>query len=189
MNGALPERTESRHAWMISVLFWLSLFAAALLYASVALAPRLLNYLRLKAEFHANQVRLVALEKQVGYLDKVAHAMEHEPEFREELARVDFGAARPGDERIAVDPLLTLDARVETSSGKTASTSSPWYGPLLQHLADNDQLRSILLGGSALTVIIAFTFLQDAPLDQPKSEGKRGRNLFAALAHRYRKQA
>ena len=157
---------DYRRSWMVSLAFWLTLIVAGGLYACVALSPKLTKYLRIQADFHATQIELVGLEREVQYLDRVASALER-PDFSEELARVDFDAARPGDERIRVNPIGSpvdrdaLDAGVPEDSVVRPSVSLPWYMPLVEMMATDQKLRRGLLISAAVIVLLAFTFLQD----------------------------
>lgn len=171
-TGAVAEES----GWGSSALFWLCLLVAAAMYGSVALAPKLLASLTLKREHYAQQVRLVDLERRVAYLDRVVEAMESEPEFAAQLARVDFDAARPGDERISVEPALSLDAREIAPSQATPASAATMLIPLLRQLTDRHELRRALLTISAALVIFAFAFLQDVPAEENEaSDGTAGR--------------
>ena len=117
--------------WIISLTFWTCLLVATLLYAVVALAPKYLVYLRLKDAHFANQVRLVNLEQQNGYLQKVVYALEDEPRFQAELARYDFDAAKPDEERIAVEGALALD-RLTAPAFVVPDETLPPYLPIVE---------------------------------------------------------
>lgn len=181
---------ESRMTWLVSLAFWIFLLCAACCYSAVALAPRFLTYLNLKSEQYANQVRLVRLEQQVEYLKRVADALEHEPEFAAEMARIDFDATRPGDERIAVKADLTLDARVADSTTSLPIARMPWYGPMVYALAKDERTRQLLLTVSIILVIVAFTFLQEssapAPAVHSHRDAKPDHSVFQWLIDRYR---
>ena len=145
----------------ISVGFWLSLLVAAALYGSVALAPRLLIWMRLRSDFYSNQVQLVELDRQVEYLEQVADALENDPDFATELARVDLGAARPGDERIPVDDNLSLAPNAAAPAAPRQVPADAWYMFLVETCATDHQVRLTLLGTAALTVVLAFGFLHE----------------------------
>jgi hypothetical protein len=153
---------EGPRGWFVSLLFWLCLFLAGAMYAAVALSPKLLAWASLRDEHYGNQVRLVELEKQVKYLGRVVDALEDDPEFAAQLARVDFDASRPGDERITVDPSLSLDARDESRPRATVDRTA-WYLPLLRQFADRPEFRRALLTIAAALSIFSFAFLQEAP--------------------------
>lgn len=187
MAAVNADNCELKHAWAISVAFWLCLFCAAGLYASVALAPKFWTYLNLKNEYIANQVRLVSVERQIGYLKRVVVALESEPEFAAELARIDFDAVRPGDEHIPVDPGLTLNAPLSEPPSAVPPPTLPWYGLFVEPLARNPKLRSVILGLSVLLTIGAFTFLHESQARQLRTSLAGFRSGAGWLAQRYRK--
>ena len=91
-----------------SLLFWCCLALSAAIFAAVFLAPRLRTYRGLAREYAVLEGELVASERQVDYLQKVADALSHDRAFAAELARVDFGPSGP-EERIAVRPALSFN--------------------------------------------------------------------------------
>jgi hypothetical protein len=195
-----------------SLAFWCCLVFAAALFALLALAPRVRIYRELGREYADLHTRLVEQERQVEYLGQVADALEHDPHFAEELARVEFDAAGP-EERIPVDPRLSLQGgrdRAPAAPPRAASPSA--IGPssarglsplldrpfvdraLLDVLCDDRPVRSTLLGAAAFLVIVAFTLLCD-PTGRPGERALEGRDpglaarLARALAGRYAKRA
>ncbi len=147
--------------WAATLTFWGCLLIAAAMYAAVSLAPKMLTWATLKREQYEHQVKLVTLERQVTYLRRVVDAMENDPEFASQLARIDFDAARPGDERITVDPQLSLDAREIPVLVDATPRHVSLLIPLLRQLTDRPELRRALLAASAALAIFAFTFLHD----------------------------
>lgn len=188
-RGSSPRR-EPQHAWIVSLASWLLLFAAAGLYAAVSLSPRFLEYLRFKNEYYVNQVRLVGMERQIGYLNRVADALENDPEFAAELARIDFDALGPGEEHISVSPDLTLDARRPDDPPLTPATSLPWYAGPITVFAENPRVRTTSLITAVILIVVAFTFLQEPADQEPRLGNARNAfrtNFLAAVATRYRK--
>ncbi len=193
---------EEGRSWAVSLSFWGCLLLSAVLYASVALSPKVVNYIRLRTDFNATQFELVELEREVQYLARVAEALER-PDFSEELARVDFDASRPGDERIRVNPTGTpinreaLDASVPEETVSRPAIAYPWYMPLIDMLATDMKLRRSLLIASSVVVLVAFTFLQEGSRRRkpsrktlkPSAEGPRWTNRLAdwgaAISARY----
>ena len=159
MTAHSPSTTEPRNAWVSNLAFWFCLIAAAGIYAVVALSPKVLAYVRLQNECYANQVRLVSLERQVQYLGSVAAALKSEPEFAAELARVEFDAVRPGDERIPVDRHLSIDAPVRKPVPNALSAQTSWTEMLLEPFAHHRTIRLTLLAIAGAIVLTAFTFL------------------------------
>ncbi len=178
--------SDSKFGWIVSLAFWLVLFCAVGVYASVALSPKLLTYLNLHNEYYVNQVRLVRIEKQVENLGRVVVALETDPNFSAELARIDFDAERPGDERIPVDPELSLDGRLANATLSVPATSLPWYGSLLKVVANNNRFRTTLLFTSAMLTILAFTFLQESQTRQLQAGIHGIHHGFRILFNRYR---
>jgi hypothetical protein len=142
----------------------------------------LVTYIELQKEYQANQSQLVGMESRSQYLDKVVDALESDPQFAAEVARIDFDAARPGDERIAVDKSLSLSAPQYNPPPATAPSDPPWYVPLAGFLAANASMRPIMLGVAAALVLVAFSFLNVTPAEQQPEKSaprRRSRNKAA----------
>lgn len=180
------QNEDSQFGWVISITFWILLFIAGSLFAAVVLAPRYLSYLNLRNEYLTYQVQLVSLENQVEYLRQIAHSLEHDPEFRSEVARVDFDAVRPGEERIAIDPELALKIPQWNPQKRISQTNQHWYGPVLSVLSENQKVRSSILLTAAAIVILSFTFLHESQSRQLESVTKSTRDLIGILLSRYR---
>lgn len=157
---------ELRYGWVVSLLFWLSLLTSAGLYGLVSLAPSLEAQIELKRQEHLNQIHLLHLERQVRYLGQVVEALEHDPQFREELARVEFSADRPGFERLPVDPHLSLDARPARHQLVQDLDPAPWYVPYLVAFGQRGAARRNSVMFAAGLVIVAFTFLHESQARQ-----------------------
>ena len=161
---AARKRESVKRGILVSLLFWFCLVVAAGLFSAVALALKMLTNLRLRNECRLNQHQLVAIEKQVNYLQRVAEALKNEPQFAEELVRIDFDAVRPGDERIAVDPSLHLDVAFDQSDSQIAlpqqsSALTVWQEPVLQEFTENRRLRLAFLVSAGCITLLSFTFL------------------------------
>jgi cell division protein FtsB len=149
----------------ISLLFWLTLLAAAAVFAAVSLSPKLATYLALCDEFRAQQEELVELEQQHAELERVIAALKNDPQFVAELARLEFDAVRPGEEILSVDSSLTLAPRAGLPRQQRPSTlTSPWR-PWVAVVATSRPLRSTLLLSAAILVLFAFGWLH-TPGDQ-----------------------
>src|SRR5882762_9410473 len=105
------EQSDAYGSWTISVAFWLALLVAATAYAAVVISPKLINFIRLRHDYHATQVRLVNLEREASDLQQVVDALERDPDFVRKLASADFGVQRQGADRILVDEELQLSVR------------------------------------------------------------------------------
>jgi cell division protein FtsB len=187
-----PPHTTSEFTvagWLASLLFWLAVLAAAGMYALVALSPKVLAWHEERERWRSNQERLVRLERKVHYLKQVAQALESDPEFAAELARVELNASRPGDERLPVEGRLSLAAETKTESGKRESEQgtpdSAFRLPLstLRDFADDARLRRWMLLAAAGLVVFAFTFLHVSPVRGADSEDDSAGGSW--LAQRY----
>lgn len=168
----------------VSVAFWLSLLTGASCFAAVALAPKLLQAQRLAALYAENQHRLAVLEQQTLQLARVVQALQQDPSFVEELARVEFDAFRPGEEVLPVEPDLRLNQRPPVTMPRRDLTAGehPW----LKRLATDQTLRNRMLITAALLVVAAFTWLQDTPPRQVTSPAtSRSSTLWSQLCQRY----
>lgn len=186
MTTRQQQNQESGISWMISLTFWILLFLAASLFAAVVLSPRYLSYLELRNEYLSNQVQLVTLENQVEYLKQIAHSLEHDPEFRSEVARVDFDAVRPGEERITVDPDLALNLPQWNPQRKIPVTSRAWYVPMLSVLSENQKVRSSILLTAAVIVVVSFTFLHESQSQQLETVTRSTKDVLSLFLSRYR---
>jgi len=158
MNDTI-EQPDSHTPWTTSLAFWLALLAAIGAYSLVALSPKLLSYIQLQRDYHARQMRLVGLEHEVDDLTLVVDSLARDPDFVRKLASVDFGARRPGEERIPVDEHLQLSIHDNDPALEMPADSLPWYGSAVYPFAVNNRLRGAILLASALTLVFAFMFL------------------------------
>ena len=154
-------------AWWGAVACWLCVLGAAFLYATAALSPRILAYVQLRHAYVTGQSQLVALETQVRQMDRVATALERDPQFAADLARVDFEVQRPDETLIRVPAQLALEVREHAVETSPPATELPWYTPVLQIAAQNRAANNVLLGLAALLALLSFIL----------STGTRGRGL------------
>lgn len=152
---------ETRQGWVASLAFWMCLLFSAMLYASIALSPKLLAYLTLRQECDTHQLRLVGLEQQISHIQKVIEAMKHDPSFAKEMARVDFDAVKSDEERIPVDSDMTQTVRPGVANLHVPPPDLPWFTPILRVLAYNRLIGNTVLAISAATILYAFTSLGD----------------------------
>jgi hypothetical protein len=157
------------------MLFWTCLLLAIALFAMVVLSPKLLAYWQLEKEHYDNQVKLVRLERQVEYLNKVASALETDAEFAKELARFEFDAFRPGDERIAVDRRLSLQAPQSPEPQFEPLAAASWFALPLRTFVDNRQNTNRALLTAAVLVVFAFAFLQESSRPATARSGRPDR--------------
>ncbi|GAB4148986.1 MAG: hypothetical protein Tsb009_23070 [Planctomycetaceae bacterium] len=156
-----PSQSSSRYGWIVSLAFWLALFVAVGLYGAVTLAPKMLKHEETRKSYLENQMGLVRLESRVEYLNRVADAMENDPHFSRELARMEFNASHSDGERIPVNYELTL-AATKPESSESVQVSPSVYEPVLKLFANNERIRRWSLISAAVIVIVAFTFLHES---------------------------
>jgi hypothetical protein len=156
-----PTIDELWQGWLTSLVFWVCLFLAAGLYATVTLSPKLLASVALEREYLANQWRLVELDRQVSHLERVIEAQTHDPAFVREQARSAFDVASPDEQRIPVDAHFRLNIEVAAPEIPAAPRILPWYTPLLALVARSHVVGNALLGTAGALVLYAFTFLHD----------------------------
>lgn len=183
--------SESHHEisllqWFASFLFWGQLLVAGGLYASVAMAPKLLTYVELDNEYVTGQTELVRLERQVFELRKITEALETDRSLLEELARIDLDASRPGEKLIPLQDNLTLQSRITRPFTPAVQSTEQWYSPFLSAFAVNYQLRTTSLLVAAVLVLVAFTFFQPSQADRFSSGWNSCREGTSTLLARYR---
>ncbi len=171
---------------MVALLFWGTMLSAGMLYALVALSPKLVFYLKLRDDRYQTQVKLVTLEHRVLYLKKVMHALENDPEFAAEHARVDLDAQRPGDETIPVDESLHYIPDGEFDPSAFKKSILPWYTDLLEVFAADHKKRRALLIAAVLMSLFAFTFFQESQTSQILAFARGCKNGWLRATARYR---
>ncbi len=152
---------------------------------------KLRTYRELSRNYDRLEHQLVSTERRTESLAKVADALEHDPQFAAELARVDFDAPTK-EERIAVGPQLSLSAwDSEPASAPADARPSPAAmldGPLFSALADDHTVRLPLMAASSLLVLTAFVLCNGRPAKRDAAECAQERGgLRSWLSRRYRK--
>jgi hypothetical protein len=186
MSSVQPD--NSRIGGFVSLLFWLCLVIAIGLYAACTLAPRVVVWAELQARSARNQTELVNLERQAEQLARVAHALERDPTFASELARVELNAARPDGTRIPLPPSLGFDPRTPCLVEVVADPFEPWYLPASRLVATDAELRWKILGVAAGLMLFAFVFLQ-GDLSRLASIGATSRRMLRSAFGRYLRDA
>ncbi len=185
-NTSAPQATtETVSGMAVSLVFWSCLLLAASLFASVALATKLAESLRLRDLYAVNQIELVAMERQNEQLQQVVQAIQHDPDFATELTRIEFDAVRPDEEIIPVTASLKLETRGAEVPHMQPVLPLAWYRPWIALLADNGPLRAKLLSAAALLVVISFTWLQPASAERFERTAKPVVTAWQALRSRY----
>ncbi len=178
---------DTHASWTISLAFWLTLLTSISAFSLVALSPKLLSFIQLRHDYHATQVQLVGLEHEVDDLTQVVDSLARDPDFVRKLASVEFGARRAGEERIAIDEHLQLSIRDNDPVFEMPADSLPWYVSAIQPFAVNNPLRGMILLASALTVVLAFMFLQPTAMVSEAKEQLRAMNGSGGILSRYRR--
>lgn len=155
-----PPSPPVERSILVSVAFWLCLLSSAVLFASVSLAPRLVEWHELQLSTIDRQQQLIELELHIQHLDKVVYALEHDPHFREEIARREIGGGA-GDGSIPLDKSLTVDMTAPRTSGPNVPLVVPWYIPILKTLSVPSDWRRRVLWISAGLCLIAFVVLRE----------------------------
>ena len=182
-------RPETALGMVISLMFWLSLLVACVLFAVVSLAPKFEIYLQLRSQFDANQRRLVELELQAEQLQRVIEAIQTDVDFAAELTRIEFDAVRPDEEVIPVESALKLDARAVEKPLPEVIAEHVWYEPLVLRVASDDRLRFSCLAAATLLVILSFTMLQPARTEPLSSAHRDQASFWQSLRKRYARHA
>ncbi|MCR9197219.1 MAG: hypothetical protein NXI04_01110 [Planctomycetaceae bacterium] len=174
----------------VSLCFWCTLLAAAMIYGTVALAPKLAVWQTVRAEYQQNVRQLVALEEDVEYLERVDKALQTDPEFLQRMT----GNRQQDDhaEFIPVSGSLLFgqaDSEAEAAAGTPAPDGQlPSDGLLLtatRRVATDGPLRNGLLVLSASLTIFAFAFLNDAGAGFVTATGRVCRRLITIPVARY----
>ena len=145
---------------LISVAFWMCLLSSAALFASVALAPRLVEWHELHLATIERQQQLVELELHIQHLEKVVHALEFDPHFQSEVIRREIGGP-PNGERIPLDKSLTVDMALPKIKAPNVPLVVPWYIPILKTLAVPSDWRRRVLWISAGLCLLSFVALRE----------------------------
>jgi cell division protein FtsB len=176
---------ETAFGMAISLLFWFCLLLAALFFAAVSLAPKLLDSLQLRSQFDRNQRQLVAMERQTEQLQRVIEAIQTDADFSAELTRIEFDAVLPGEEVIPVEMDLKLDLRsLETPALPPVQAVQEWFEPIVLRLASDTRLRNGFLGAAILLVIVSFTACAPAGTEDP-SHPQGHDSLWGQFRKRY----
>jgi cell division protein FtsB len=186
MKNTSPHSGTTKHGWIVSLAFWFCLFLSAAMYAIVVLAPKWHTSQKLNSEHRNNQHQLVSLEQDVKRLDNVVTALESDTEFASELARVDFGAVRPGEERLSVDEDLRMNVQSLQHLTPARFTRQAGSSDLIRLFSQHRQLRHLTLAVAGLLLLFAFCFLIE-PRQPGSTSGDDAPAPLTRLVNRYRK--
>lgn len=185
-EGSPPETVSGL---LVSLMFWLSMLLATLLFAAVGLSPKLLEQARLNAQFQANQSQLVAIERQNERLQRVVDAIRNDQDFAAEMTRIEFDAVRTDEEIIPVDAELRLVPRDIDIPRISAAVPEVWYRPVIAPFAESDSLRQSLLAAAATLVIVSFTWFQPAARRSRPNLAVARKSVWQLLRTRYVRMA
>lgn len=148
--------------WRTTAAFWGALLAAAGLYATVSLSPKILSYYDLRRLHHDRQWVLITLEDRVQALGKTVEAFERDPRLASELTRAEFGVVDPQEQRIPVDDELALQLGQSDDEVRVPTDHpEPTWLPVVALVAKSRSLQNTLLLSAATLVLFGFTFCRD----------------------------
>ncbi len=160
----LPPPAPPERSILVPLAFWMCLLSSAALFASVALAPRLVEWHELHLATLQRQQQLVQLERHIQHLEKVVHALEFDPHFQSEVIRREIGGPTEG-ESIPLEKSLTVDVAMPAVEGPNVPLVVPWYIPIFQTLSVPTDWRRRLLWVSAGLCLFAFVALREPRSD------------------------
>ena len=155
-----PETTSSA-VWAVSLAFWITLLIAALMYGSVALAPRLFAWIEIRHDFLSNAHQLQALETEVDYLERVRDALASDPEFVRRMAAASIAEDVGEAEVIPVSGSLIFGSADQLQE-RMPEIQTPTGTALVQRFASDRHLRSVLLVSAGLLVVCAVAAVASA---------------------------
>ena len=179
------ESVDETSSSLTSVLFWCFLLCALTLYGAVVLAPKAWGWLNLSAAYQTNRDQIAALQQRIKFLEQVAEALENDPEFAAEFARLDLAARSPEEERISVEGHLAWDTRRAEMLPEVPPPTLPWYAPLVRVVAFSPPVRTVILLAAATITLLSFTFLHDSQLARVEWARHSVRASLRALWRRY----
>lgn len=144
-------------------LFWMCLIAAVALYAPCVLAGRFVAWWELQHRYLRNQGELVAAQHQIRHLQRVADALEQDPDFAAQVARAELGAAPSRTHVIPLPPELNSDPRIPPDPANVEPSAEAWYVPVLRRIAGDAALRRNLLCAAAGIFLLGFLAFREAP--------------------------
>lgn len=154
---AVPQTVGS---FLMSIAFWFTLVLSAVMYAGVALSPKLADWISVRQQHAANAVRLQELEDEADYLERVAATLKSDPEFAHRLVH----ATQSGSSQREFTPVSTGPGAGEAHVKPVVPESlvEPAVADVVMHLASHQQHRTWLLTGAAGFTILAFTLLNES---------------------------
>lgn len=167
----------------ISIIFWLLLLVCAGMYASLAVAPKLVERRNLQAQQGGLAKRLSEQQQEVHHLSRVAQAIRNDPDFLNRLAANEFAMSPGGSVQYRVASELDFDARVPQIVAISTIEPALWYDEIVESLAGPTTFRRNWGIGTLVLFLFSFFCVNDAFFSG--SLGRLGLNLIGNLFQRY----
>jgi len=147
-------------SFLMSIAFWSALLVSAVMYAGVALSPKLADWINVRQQHAANAVRLQELEDEADYLERVSAALKSDPEFAHRLVQA-TQSGRTENEFVPVSGNLVFGG-VRDKPTIEQPLVEPAVAEFVMHLASHQKHRTWLLLGAAGLTVVAFTLLNES---------------------------
>lgn len=174
-------------SFLMSFAFWCSLLIATLIYAAVALSPKFADWISIRQQHAANAVRLLEMEDEADYLERVAVALKNDPEFVHRLVHATQSGIAQHEFVSRSDGLTSGGTRDE--SVPAVPLVSPAMAETIIHLGSHQSHRTWLLFCAAALTVFAFTILNESGAGIIESALRAGRRLSELAIARYRRDS
>lgn len=184
------ESIDREGNWGASLVSWAGLAVAGMLFATATLTPRLADLQELKNRYAECQQRLVSLDEQSEELARVCEALQSDPQFLSELAKLELSGVRKGTETIAVPLDLQLgEGNAANETGTAASTGAANHFALrwIALLAAHPRTRAALFTFAAGIGLVSLVGIRREQMNRAKSLAGNVRRGFDRLTARYRR--
>ncbi|WP_145944345.1 hypothetical protein [Fuerstiella marisgermanici] len=187
-DQTIAQPADGAASWAVSLCFWFALLVSASVYAVVALAPKFAVWNRVRHEYRLNAERMIALEDDVDYLERVEVALKTDPEFVQRLAGLSKPKVSDNEEFIPVSGNLLFGYTADEAVDRPNTPNQPPYHGFIMSLATRSGLRTGLLSFSACLIVFAFTFFNDAGSNLVHSAGRLMKATALLPVRRYMQQ-
>jgi cell division protein FtsB len=140
---------------IVSLAFWLSVLTAAALYAGATIAPKTVSLQHREDELTRQSRRVEALATRVGELERVAEALQSDPDYISASARKQLGTKVEGE------TLILVESRETPSPEDSAVLATTSPATMIARIGGDPLLRARMLTAAAALILLAFTFLHD----------------------------